>query len=376
MGVPIPRDLRGGSSLLLDKVHLLPCIWKLCSGTGARWESTPSSFALLLSLGGWRVRMGPYSLTTCLLGFQNGLIRETPSEKLPVTLSVRSKDAVKHLLLLLKAMLDELLQWDQLARQSQHFAVVNWFLANWGEKLTSVHASCQAWGQLHLSIWSSGGLLFHRPLAETPDPKWLLAFQAGRGGGGVEDGGQGHGGAYFYIHGWFTSLLFCRAAAGWHPWQWEQEEARGLRAAALGGGPSDCLTPLQRPGTTGWMQQAASLSALPLFYHWGTCHRICAGAKPHISAAFIARLVLPCSSALLKTFVLGRAELHCYSPLSTNVSRITCMEMKCRHSYLVRWVWVSVLNLPSLLVYILWSSSLNIKNGNLKTISELVLLFQ
>lgn len=53
--------------------------------------------------------MGPYSLTTCLPGFQNGLIRETPSEKLPVTLSVRSNDAVKHLLLLLKAMPDELL---------------------------------------------------------------------------------------------------------------------------------------------------------------------------------------------------------------------------------------------------------------------------
>ena len=88
--------------------------------------------------------MGAYSFTTCLPGFQNRFIRETLSEKLPVTVSVCSNNAVKHLLLVLKVVPNELLQRDQFARQSQHFAVVNWFLANRGEKLISVHASCQA----------------------------------------------------------------------------------------------------------------------------------------------------------------------------------------------------------------------------------------
>lgn len=46
-------------------------------------------------------------------------------EELPVTLSVCRNNAVKLLLLVLKAMPDELLQGDRLARQSQHFAVVN-----------------------------------------------------------------------------------------------------------------------------------------------------------------------------------------------------------------------------------------------------------
>jgi len=96
--------------------------------------------------------MGTYSLTVCFPGFQNGPMSKTLSEKLPVTVSAWSNNAVKHLLLVLKAMLDELLQQDQLARQSQHLAVVNWFLSNRGKKLISVHASCQAWGQLHLSV--------------------------------------------------------------------------------------------------------------------------------------------------------------------------------------------------------------------------------
>lgn len=41
--------------------------------------------------------MGAYSFTIFLSGFQIGPVRETLSQKLPVTISVCSNDAVKHL---------------------------------------------------------------------------------------------------------------------------------------------------------------------------------------------------------------------------------------------------------------------------------------
>lgn len=225
----------------------------------------------------------------------------------------------------------------------------------------------------HLIQWRT---LIPQALSRDSRPQVALGFSGRERRGWRWGWGTGARGSLLLHSRLVYITIVLQSCGGLAPLAVRAGGSPGAQGSSLGGGSQRLPHPSPAPGTTGWMQQAASLSALPLFYHWGTCHRICAGAKPHISAAFIARLVLPCSSALLKTFVLGRAELHCYSPLSTNVSRITCMEMKCRHSYLVRWVWVSVLNLPSLLEYILWSSSLNIKNGNLKTISELVLLFQ
>lgn len=129
--------------------------------------------------------MRTYSFTTCFPGFQNGLIGETISEQLPVTVSMCSNDYVKHLLLVLKAVPDELLQWDQLARQSPHFTVVNWFLAKRGEKLLCTCTMPSLGPAPHFCLIQlktishafSGGS--RSPVAA------LLALQAGRGKGRV-----------------------------------------------------------------------------------------------------------------------------------------------------------------------------------------------
>lgn len=83
-------------------------------------------------------------------------------------------------------------------RKSQHFTLVNGVPAKRGEKFISVHASCQAWGQLHHLIQLK---TISHPLSEGSRP-WvtgLLALQGGRRADRDEDGGQGHGGPYFSL---------------------------------------------------------------------------------------------------------------------------------------------------------------------------------
>lgn len=169
--VPTPCGLRGVSTLL-QKAHLFPCTWELCSSTGAHWGLTHSSFTLFLSLCGWRALTGACSFSIYLPGSPKGMLRETLPEEWPVAVCVCSNDVIKDLLLVLKAN-----AWWNLTTGSAGQAITALCcceLAPGKQREKGYLGVCimTRVGSDHLSMWSTWSI-FHTVLVKALDPEWL-----------------------------------------------------------------------------------------------------------------------------------------------------------------------------------------------------------
>lgn len=119
---------------------------------------------------------------------------------------------------------------------------------------------------------------------KAPDPEWLCSWlcRQGEEGMGVRVWDRG----VWELTSVFTAALYHYCSAELLQVGTPGSESRvkhGDSQQQFEGDPSHCLTSLQHPGATGQIPWTAHISALLPFNPWRTCHRICAGANPHLS---------------------------------------------------------------------------------------------